>query len=240
LRLEKLSRLSSYEIQDTNPEYLVYKSYHTDLFSCLKKYSKGRLLDIGCGNKPYEKLIKDLINEYIGCDIVQSSEMKVDLICDATDIKEPNESFDTILCTQTIEHVADHQMVVNEAYRLLKPGGYLILSGPMYWPLHEEPYDFFRFTRYGFRYILGKAGFKIIEEKANGGKWALCGQVIIQALYPDINTYSTFKWKALKRLIGIFGGIKAINKVFTKLDERFPDKTNTMNYVFVSQKQIIF
>ena len=236
MREEYIKRLNSYEIPINHPEFLVYKSYHSDLFECLKKYSKGRLLDIGCGNKPYASIIKDLIYEYIGCDIVQSSEKKVDLLCQATNIDEKDESFDTIMSTQVIEHIAEHQLVINEAYRLLKQGGFLIISGPMYWPLHEEPYDFFRFTRYGFRHILEKAGFSVIEERANGGKWALCGQVFIHAIYPDLNTYNTLKWKILRKTFNFLGGVKTINRIFLKMDEKYNDPQNTMNYVFVAQK----
>jgi len=234
---ENLDRLSSFEIPIDRTDYLVYKSYHSDLFECLKKYSKGRLLDVGCGNKPYAQIINNLVDEYLGCDIVQSSEQKVDILCNATEIQEPNESFDTILSTQAIEHIAEHQLVINESYRLLKFGGFLILSGPMYWPLHEEPYDFFRFTKYGFRHILNKAGFSIIEERSNGGKWALCGQALIHALYPDLNKHNSIKWKGLRFLIFLLGGVKGLNKLFINMDERYTDNTNTMNYVFVAQKQ---
>jgi len=51
----------------------------------------------------------------------------------------------------------------------------IILSAPIVWEHHELPYDFFRFTRYGMQYIFEKAGFEIVEIKANGGKWANAG-----------------------------------------------------------------
>lgn len=236
LREENISRLTSYEITTEHQEYLVYKSYHNDLFSCLLKYSKGRLLDIGCGNKPYATIVNDVVNEYIGCDIVQSSEQKVDILCEATNIKEPDESFDTIISTQTIEHISEHQLVINEAYRLLRRGGYFIISGPMYWPLHEEPYDFFRFTKFGFRHILEKAGFHVIEERSNGGKWALCGQVLIHTIIPDLYIHNTFSWKAFRIIFRLLGGVKFLNNLFYRMDKKYPNSTNTMNYVFVSQK----
>ena len=236
MREENIVRLSSYNIGLEDQHYLVYKYYHSALFACLKKYCKGKLLDIGCGNKPYQSLIKNQIEEYIGSDIVQSSEHCVDVLSPATSIPLPDSSFDTIISTQTIEHVAEHQSLVNEAYRLLKSGGYFIVSGPMYWPLHEEPYDFFRFTKYGFIHVLTKAGFSLTEENANGGKWALCGQSLIHALYPDIHNVKSLRWRILRKILTLVGGIKAINNFFAKLDDKHFDGSNTMNYVFVAKK----
>jgi len=146
MRPEKLQRLNTVEIPIDHIWYLHYNSYHRDLCAALEGYATGKLLDIGCGNKPYSEILKPLIGEYVGCDIVQSSDKQVDILCPANNIPIEDNSFDTVMSTQTIEHVEDHQGLVNEAYRLLKPNGFFIISGPLYWPLHEEPYDFFRFT----------------------------------------------------------------------------------------------
>jgi SAM-dependent methyltransferase len=237
MRETNMERLSLTEIPIENNYYLHYKYYHQDLFTCLKKYSSGRVVDIGCGNKPYLPVIKSQIDSYTGCDIVQSSKQCVDVICPANKIPLNSDEYDTIISTQTIEHVEDHQGLVNEAFRLLKPGGFFIVSGPMYWPLHEEPYDFFRITKYGFSLLLHKSGFEIVESKANGGKWALCGQVIIHTFYPGINNGTSFKWQILRLCFKLIGGVKGINKIFSKLEEKERDESNTMNYVFVAQKK---
>ena len=220
-RTEGLARLGAYRLNRNDGYYLHYRS----LFTALEKasaFAKGRLLDIGCGNKPYEKMFEGKITEHFGCDIVQSSERRADVVCPATQIPIEDESFDTVLCTQVIEHVADHRALLQEAYRLLRPEGVLILSGPMYWPLHEEPYDFFRFTQYGFRSLLETIGFTIHSIESNGGKWALCGQVLIHTLEGSI-FYNRFVFHA-------------INRVFSFLDDRSPVYTNTMNYVVVAYK----
>jgi adenine/guanine phosphoribosyltransferase-like PRPP-binding protein len=104
------------------------------------------------------------------------------VIAPANQIPLDANQFDTAFSTQTIEHVGDCQGLVNEAFRLLKPGGYFIVSGPMYWPLHEEPYDFYRFTKHGFKHLFDQAGFQTVEIIPNGGKWALLGQVIFHTL----------------------------------------------------------
>ncbi len=236
MRDESLGRLSGMELKINNPNYLIYYFLYRDLKESFIKYASGDLLDIGCGNKPYKDELKDKIETYTGCDIAQSSEQIVDIICNAWEIPLPDSSYTTVISTQTIEHVEDHQGLVNEAFRLLQPGGYFIVSGPMYWPLHEEPYDFFRFTKHGFRYILEKAGFEIIEIRSNGGKWALCGQSIIQALFPQIKNRKSLKQKTVRTLFNLMGGVKSINKFFLKMDQKYLSEVNTMNYVVVAKK----
>jgi SAM-dependent methyltransferase len=234
MRQEKLSRLNTTDIKIDDLYYLHYKYYHEDLFSAFRLYAKGNLLDIGCGNKPYEKALTN-ITSYTGVDIIQSSDSKVDILCPANNIPLNSSTFDTVISTQTIEHVEDHQGLVNEAFRLLTPSGYFILSGPLYWPLHEEPYDFFRFTKYGFKYILENAGFKIVEIKSNGGKWSVAGQALLHAIVPSIYNIKGLKGILLRKAFKLIG-IKGINKFFSSVDDEINDEVNTMNYVIVAQK----
>ncbi len=223
MRKDNLSRFKDFsQIDITNHYYLVYKPLIRDLEYAVRTYSKGKVLDIGCGNKPYEKLFENKCDEYIGCDIVQSSENKVDVICEAINIPLEDNSLDIVFSTQVIEHVGDHNKLLNEMYRMLKPNGYVILSGPMYWHLHEEPYDFFRFTKHGFKYIFEKQGFQMVESLANGGKWATLGQMIIHT-FP----YFLTKRKFFRKLN---------NKLFSYLDSKYYDEYNTMNYVIIAKK----
>jgi SAM-dependent methyltransferase len=151
--VENLSRFSRFDVIDvSHPYFLHYRTLNKAL-SEASKYAVGRLLDIGCGNKPYEEYF-ELVTAYIGCDVVQSSLHRVDVISTATSLPFESESFDVAFSTQVIEHVAEYPTLLKEAFRLLKPQGHLIISGPMYWHLHEEPHDFYRFTKYGFRHIL--------------------------------------------------------------------------------------
>jgi SAM-dependent methyltransferase len=238
MREQGLDRFADYKsISSGHNFYLVYKPLFRYLEQAIQKYANGRVLDIGCGNKPYERMFDGKITEYFGCDIAQSSQQKVDLMCEATRIPLPDQSFDTVFSTQTLEHVAEHQQMLNEAYRLLKPGGHLIVSAPLYWPLHEEPYDFFRFTKYGFTHILDKAGFKTEEIISNGGIWATTGQVIIHALTLE-NKHKKSPWfiRVWKKLFVTLRIHRITNWFFSWLDKKDFNPVNTMNYVVVGLK----
>ncbi len=225
MREENQYRFADYsKIDKADHYYLVYKPLIRDLELAVKKYGGGKVLDIGCGNKPYEGMFQGIAKEYVGCDVVQSDQNRVDVICEATRIPLPDSSFDTVFSTQVIEHVEDHQALVREAFRLLKPGGHFIVSGPMYWHLHEEPYDFFRFTKHGFKYILEKNGFTVKEILSNGGKWALMGQVIIHTMPARIVKMRFFR--------------TFVNRIFSYLDRKNLNEFNTMNYVVVGKKEI--
>ena len=115
MREENLTRLVSYKMKPYAINYLEHKFIVEGIFDAVKKYSTGEVLDIGCGNKPYKELFEDQIDKYIGCDIIQSSNNCVDILCEATKIPLPDNSFDTVFSTQTIEHIGDFKGMVNEA-----------------------------------------------------------------------------------------------------------------------------
>jgi len=238
-RKVNIPRLASFKIPSRfNWDYIYYHYYFKDLKDVFDAYIKesNKVFDIGCGNKPFEAYIRSLTknDDYRGCDVVQSSEQKVDVICEATNIPEPSDKYDIVICTQVIEHVFEHTKIFEEAYRLLKPGGYIIVSSNFVWEIHESPYDFYRFTRYGFGQLLENAGFVIKEGKNNGGKFAALGQLIVHVFGRERRKNNI--------LIRILQGIirkclrLSCNIIFPWLDNRIKDESYTLNYVFVGQK----
>ena len=145
----------------------------------------GRLLDIGCGTKPYAELLKPYITEHIGVDHQGSFHCKdnVDLIGTAYAIPAQDASFDSALCTAVLEHLEEPEQALRECFRILKPVGVAIYSIPFIWHLHEEPRDFYRFSKYGLEYLFKKVGFEVIEIKALSGFWVTFGQLLVYNVY---------------------------------------------------------
>jgi 2-polyprenyl-3-methyl-5-hydroxy-6-metoxy-1,4-benzoquinol methylase len=233
---QALPRLKGITVKKKNPDYIHLYFLMRDIKEALDKYAKKNLLDLGCGNKPYKEWYASLTASSIGCDAVQSSENVVDTLCLASALPYKNDSFETVFSTQVLEHVFEQQQMINEAARVLKQDGYLILSVPFTWELHEEPYDFFRITKYGLKEMFEKSGFEIDYIKANGGKWAAMFQMMINTVY------STFKYKTIKAKILkiIFLELKLtwlINKFAIWVDKRHFDDSWTLNYVIVAKKK---
>lgn len=234
-RTEHLSRLNYTTTSINDPYYLEYKYLFADLKNAVAQFAAGDVLDIGCGNKPYFHFFDGKISSYTGCDIIQSDKNLVDILCPATEIPLPNDSKDTVFTTQVLEHVADHKKLLSEAFRILKPGGHLILSAPMCWEHHEVPYDFFRFTRHGFEYLLSEQGFETVVIQANGGKWALVGQVFLNSIRSSFEKKS-WKRSLIKGWYFLFRIKWLVNVFFGWLDKVDKDESATLNFVVVARK----
>jgi SAM-dependent methyltransferase len=83
-----------------------------------------------------------------------------------------------VLCTEVLEHVADWQAAWTNLASLLAPGGRLILTCPFIYPLHEEPYDFYRPTRHAIRHWAAQSGLQILEQRNLGDAWDVLGTAI--------------------------------------------------------------
>jgi SAM-dependent methyltransferase len=123
----------------------------------------GILLDVGCGLKPYEGVFEPFVDRYIGLEYSPESGFRgnrADLCGDAARLPLADESVDTILCTEVMEHVPDPERTVAEFARVLRPGGTLITTAPFVYPIHDA-HDFFRYTPDGLAVIMKRNGLKV-------------------------------------------------------------------------------
>ena len=144
----------------------------------------GRLLDVGCGSKPYQSLFA--VDAYIGLDIDSETTRKrgaADFLYDGGKFPFEGAVFGSILCNQVLEHVFNPDEFLGEVNRVLKPGGKLLLTVPFVWDEHEQPYDYARYSSFGLRSLLEKQGFRIIQHKKLGADASILFQLANAYLY---------------------------------------------------------
>lgn len=119
-----------------------------------------RLLDYGCGNKPYRPVFGPKFREYLGADLPGNP--GADIITGPRgEVPTEDDTFDCVLSSEVMEHTEDPRFYLREAHRVLKPGGTLILSVPAIWVYHPDPIDYWRWTIAGLQHEIRRAGFDI-------------------------------------------------------------------------------
>lgn len=171
-----------------------------------------KILDAGAGQLANKKFCAHL--DYVSQDFCQYNGQgdsvglqtqewdtsKIDIVSDIAHIPEPDASYDAILCSEVLEHVADPAIVLQELARLLKPGGTLILTAPYCSLTHFAPYHFSTgFNRYYYQHHLGELGFEIDELTANGDYFKYLAQEM-HRLKSVANRYSGKKPNVFERL----------------------------------------
>ena len=148
----------------TNPFFIA----RSKLFREIKKVSLfivGRVLDVGCGQKPYQSLFQS--TEHIGLDIDVSghehTNEQIDVYYDGKIFPFEDEKFDSVICNQVLEHVATPEVTLSEIHRTLKPQGYILLTVPFLADEHEQPFDYYRYSSFGMKHLLEAHNFEIIK-----------------------------------------------------------------------------
>jgi SAM-dependent methyltransferase len=177
----------------------------------------GKLLDAGCGKMPYKNYVlsNSTVNQYVGLDIEVAikydKNIRPDYTWDGKVMPFDESSFDCCVATEVLEHCPDPEMFLNETYRVLRSGGVFFFTVPFLWPLHEVPYDEYRYTPFSLERHLKNAGFKDIKIEAMGGWHASMAQML--GLWVRRASLS----KGKKFLLSIL--IKPIYKYLLKMDK---------------------
>jgi SAM-dependent methyltransferase len=144
-------------------------AFFQDMQPLISRYAHGRLLDIGAGRLAWKTLLQERTTSYLSGDVTRDHR-GLDLVCDVSRLLPfADASFDTLFCCSVLEHTPEPWHAFAEMWRILAPNGLAIVSLPFLLHVHDEPHDYYRFTRYGFEYLAGKAGFEIVEMVASGG-----------------------------------------------------------------------
>lgn len=209
-------------------------------------YAGGKLLDVGCGSKPYKALFQSKVDEYLGLDIPHEyrpvgghgmgdgkAQRNIDVYGNALTLPFADATFNTVVSFQVLEHVPEPQVMFAEMTRVLKPGGHLILMAPQMWHLHEIPHDYFRYTRYGLAYLAEKNGMKVIDITPLAGFWARTGLKISYTM-ERMSSRLGAKVPFLGYLLRL--SIIPANIAFRLLDNWCPNDQDCINNLMVSCK----
>lgn len=148
----------------THFQWLATRELYRDLQKILPKLG-GDILDLGCGTKPYKQWFRHP-RQYVGADIAPLPTVDV-VLTPGAPLPFDDNTFDTVLCTQVLEHVRDHHQMFGEILRILRPGGTLVISVPLLFNVHGVPHDYQRLTEYGMLSLL-EQDYEILELRQEG------------------------------------------------------------------------
>ncbi len=166
-----------------NPFYFARKGLY-DSVCRLSPHITGRVLDVGCGTQPYRSLFGTV--EYIGMELdtpENRARKRADVFYGGQTFPFESETFDSLLCNEVLEHVFTPTDFVRELWRVLKPGGHLLLTVPFVWDEHEQPYDYARYASFGLRALLTNAGFEVIHHTKTMSDVRVLCQLVNAYLY---------------------------------------------------------
>ncbi len=144
----------------------------------------ARVLDAGAGEGRYAPLFAR--RRYCGVDLAVGDATwdyaRLDAVADLTALPFRSGQFAAAIHIVTIEHLAEPARALQEIACALAPGGLLLVAAPHEWEIHQAPHDYFRYTRYGLRYLLEKAGFEVLEVRPAGGFFRLLARRLLNGL----------------------------------------------------------
>jgi SAM-dependent methyltransferase len=171
----------------TNPGYLTRNRLLKGI-ALRAPVMTGRLLDFGCGSKPYRALFE--VDEYIGLDFENPGHPhlneQIDVFYDGKRIPFSDASFDCVFSSEVFEHVFNLPQVLDEINRVLKPGGLVLATCPFAICEHEVPNDFARYSSYGLRYLLKEHGLEMVSQDKTGNSVETVFQLWIMFIHQHI------------------------------------------------------
>lgn len=227
-----------------HPLYFIRKG----LFRKISFYApqlKGKLLDFGCGEKPYQSLFTQ-VSSYTGLDYQgeghDHQNENVDVFYDGKTIPFSDESFDAVFSSEVFEHVFGLAQILPEISRVTKPGGQLLITCPFAWEEHEMPVDYARYTQFALKDMLEKNGYDIQVIDKNGHFALALFQLFVLYIHdhwmhkvPFLGQFNWFK-KGVRQI-----GIPILNGGFRLFEPFWPksDRFYLNTIVLAVKKPII-
>ena len=193
---------------------------------------QARVLDAGAGECQYAHWFSG--QRYTAIDLAVGDSAwnysGLDAICDLTAISLADGCFDAAINIVTLEHVREPARALREIARTLRPGAPLLLVVPFEWEVHQEPQDYFRFTRYGLDYLLRRAGFAHREIRPVGGYFRL----LSRRLYSGIQFFmSGWRWVGFPIVALALAPLALAAPLLDGLDKK---KAFTLGYICIARR----
>jgi SAM-dependent methyltransferase len=147
----------------------IFYAHYTLLAPLIRETARGKFIDLGCGTAPFWPVVIEQVASYDGFDLWPRSD-KVTLVGDLQRLEMVRDnSYDSAICIEVLEHLPEPMLAIASIQRILKPGGVVVISVPHLSRLHDLPHDYYRFTEYGLRYLLGQGGLEVVKLQPKGG-----------------------------------------------------------------------
>lgn len=202
------------------------------------------VLDAGAGEGYYRQYFSH--SRYESADFCQVAKKyaQIDYVCDLAQIPVEGERYDLVFLTQVLEHLPDPAVVLRELHRVLKGGGRLWISTPLYYPEHEVPFDFYRYTQFGLRHVLEGAGFEVVEMRWLEGylgtlSYQLWRAGLLLPIAPHAYGAGIMGFLASGLALPIKFAMLALASLYSRCDSsfRFTDVGHPKNYCVIAQKR---
>ena len=208
-----------------NPFYFARKGLYENISALAGKVT-GRILDVGCGQKPYATLFR--FSQYIGLELDSPENRqtkKADFFYDGVTFPFQDCEFDSVVVNEVFEHVFNPTDFLREINRVLRPDGMLLMTVPFVWDEHEQPNDYARYSSFGLISIVERHGFKVIEHRKSIGDIRVVFQMLNGYLYKKtvsrssyVNLLKTFVLMAPFNILG-----ELLSKILPSNDDLYLD-----------------
>jgi len=190
----------------------------------LPRYTRGRLVDLGCGKVPLYATYRRLVDTVTCIDWPQSAHGGLHADIEA-DLGQPlplaDASFDTVVLSDVLEHVPQPELLWHEMARLLAPGGHALVNVPFMYGLHEVPHDYGRYTEFALRRFAAQAGLQVTLLEPVGGSLDVWADMLAKHLV-RLPLLGTMLAVCVQGTVRGFGGTAAGRRLARRSGQRFP------------------
>jgi SAM-dependent methyltransferase len=210
--------------------YQIYRTLLQEQIKIFGHYMSGHVLDAGSGSySRYKHMLS--CKSIVRMDLVAGS--NVDVVSSVDSMPFQDNEFDAVLSTQVFEHLEYPEKAAAEICRVLKPGGYVLVTVPQWNELHEEPHDYWRYTRFGIKTLFERNGFSVVDYGQCGGFFSTRAQMTMRYLIDRFQLYRRWWSRFVSPFFNMWGRCAIW---LDKLDFGVANRKHAIGWCFVFKK----